>query len=77
METVQAIAQVGFPSVAFVLLYRLYREERKRAREEREQAREERSEWMDAISEHTEAVKSLRRSLDRPAVTDGGRDRDE
>lgn len=66
---VGAVAQVGFPIVAFILMYRLYREERAKAREER-------AEWMDSISEHTEAVRSLRQSLDRP-VTDGGLDRDE
>lgn len=64
---VELISQVGFPIVAFVLMFRLYRDERANRAEEREQ-------WLNSIQEHTEAVRSLRRSLDQRALADGGQD---
>lgn len=67
VELLTAVSSVGFPIVAWVLLFKHYREERKRAREERRK-------WMGAIKEHTEAIRSLRRSHDAPVRPDGGRE---
>lgn len=64
MEPVALLNNFGFPTVAFLLMYRLYREERG-------ERREERSKWLDAIKEHTATLKALRRDV-RTVATDGG-----
>ncbi|MCU4926648.1 hypothetical protein OB905_11755 [Halobacteria archaeon AArc-dxtr1] len=66
MEGIDIITNVGFPIAAFLLMLRLYREERNERREERES-------WLEAISEHTDALRDLRRDV-RQVATDGGED---
>ncbi|AFO57596.1 MULTISPECIES: hypothetical protein [Natrinema] len=64
MEPTALLNQFGFPTVAFLLIFKLYREERAGRREER-------SKWLEAIQEHTAAVRDLRRDV-RTVATDGG-----
>jgi hypothetical protein len=64
MEPAVLLNQFGFPTVAFLLMYKLYREERAGRRKER-------SKWLEAIREHTETLKALRRDV-RTVATDGG-----
>ncbi|AFO58419.1 MULTISPECIES: hypothetical protein [unclassified Natrinema] len=64
MEPTALFNQFGFPTVAFLFMYRLYLKER-------DQRLEERSNWLEAIQEHTAAVRDLRRDV-RTVATDGG-----
>ncbi|ELZ07342.1 hypothetical protein [Natrialba aegyptia] len=64
MEPTALLNNFGFPTVAFLLMYRLYLKER-------DQRREERGKWLEAIQEHTAAVRDLRRDV-RTVATDGG-----
>ncbi|ELY71094.1 hypothetical protein [Natrinema versiforme] len=64
MDPVALLNSFGFPTVAFLLMYRLYREER-------DERREERGNWLEAIEEHTAAVRDLRSDV-RTVATDGG-----
>lgn len=66
MELIGILNQFGFPTVAFLLMWHLYREER-------DERREERGKWLEAIQEHTAAVRDLRRDV-RTVATDGGHD---
>ena len=68
MEPITLLNQFGFPTVAFLLMWKLYREERG-------ERRDERSEWLDAIHEHTETLKALRRDV-RTVATDGGTEKE-
>lgn len=57
MSSLQAlIANVGFPIAAFVLMYRLYKNEKKQMREERE-------EWINSIKQHTKVLRSLKNEI--------------
>ncbi|QFU83392.1 hypothetical protein [Natronorubrum aibiense] len=69
MEPTALLNQFGFPTVAFLLMYRLYREERG-------ERREERSKWLEAIQQHTATLKDLRRDV-RTVATDGGTEQEE
>ena len=64
MEPLTLLNQFGFPTVAFLLMWKLYRDER-------DERRKERGEWLEAIHEHTETLKALRRDV-RTVATDGG-----
>ncbi|MGQ3412038.1 hypothetical protein ACT4ML_07210 [Natrinema sp. LN54] len=64
MEPTALLNNFGFPTVAFLLMYRLYLKER-------DQRREERGNWLEAIQEHTAAVRDLRRDV-KTVATDGG-----
>ncbi|WP_254763353.1 hypothetical protein [Natrinema marinum] len=64
MEPTTLLNNFGFPTVAFLLMYKLYREERG-------ERRDERNEWLEAIHEHTATLKALRRDV-RTVATDGG-----
>ncbi|WP_306056969.1 hypothetical protein [Natronococcus wangiae] len=66
MEPVELLGNFGFPVVAFLLMFRLYREERN-------ERREERSNWLEALKEHTEVLRDMRNDV-RTVATDGGED---
>ncbi|USZ73234.1 hypothetical protein [Natronosalvus halobius] len=66
MEPVELLGNFGFPVVAFLLMFRLYREERN-------ERREERSNWLEAIKAHTGVLRDMRHDV-RSVATDGGED---
>lgn len=68
MQVVELLGNFGFPVVAFLLMFRLYREERN-------ERREERSNWLDAIQEHTAVLRNMRHEV-RDVATDGGEDQE-
>ena len=61
---VELVNQVAFPIAAFVLMFHLYREERR-------EHREERSRWLESIEEHTDVLRNLKHDV-RDVATDGG-----
>ncbi|DAC85274.1 hypothetical protein [Natrinema versiforme] len=68
MELTALLNQFGFPTVAFLLMWKLYRDERN-------ERREERGKWLGALQEHTATLKALRRDI-RTVATDGGTEKE-
>lgn len=58
VDAVSLVSDVAFPVAAFLLLFRMYREERRYVRDEHDRAREERDTWV-------ETVRSLQSSVER------------